>query len=80
VWTLFLGNVFRPQWLFQREWFGFKRTVSLLEQDLHLVLGTIQFLLALRRQPHTFLEHFDRIFQGQVTALKLRDNPFQIFQ
>ena len=56
------------------------REVALLEQDLHFALRAIQLLLALRREAHALLEHLDRVFERQITALQLSDDALQLFQ
>src|ERR1700722_11833799 len=66
--------------LFQRERLSLEGSVALLEQNLYFAFRAVQLLLALRGEAHALLEHLDRVFERQVTALQMGDDGLQLLQ
>src|SRR6267142_3191912 len=54
--------------------------LTVARQNLYAALGLVQPLLAGARQLHAVLEQLQTFFQGQIAALKLAHDSFQLFQ
>ena len=54
-----------PDLFVRREGFGFQRAVALLDEDLHLALGGVEFLLAGGRQADALFEELERVFEAR---------------
>jgi hypothetical protein len=56
------------------------RVFAVGKQDLHALLGLLQFDLPLARQLHAALEFVERLFQREIAALKTGNDLLQFTQ
>src|ERR1700739_95660 len=75
-----LNRIEGPDLFISREGLGLERAVALLDEDLHLALGSVDFFLASRGESHTLFEELDRVFEAQVSLFELINDGLELLE
>jgi hypothetical protein len=62
------------------EGLGFEGTIALLDEDLDLAFGFIEFFFAGGGEAYTFFKELDGVFEGEITFFEVFDDAFEFLE